>query len=132
MSKSEKRQKRRHSLKCYNGSANDHKTREGMPYGIEQIRKFFFEKHFDFLTGVYQRHIQEVILSSCKKGNSGKWWTMVKAVQFIEQRMAIFWQRGSGMTNGWRKRKNTKVSRRFRNLFIKRERLFLSALMIRF
>jgi len=33
MSKSEKWQKRRHSLKCYNGSATNHKTREGMPYG---------------------------------------------------------------------------------------------------
>ena len=39
---------------------------------IEQIRKFFFEKHLDFLTSVPQRHIQEIILSSCKKGNSGK------------------------------------------------------------
>lgn len=33
MSKSEKWQKRRHSLKCYNGSATNHKTREGMPCG---------------------------------------------------------------------------------------------------
>ena len=39
---------------------------------IEQIRKFFFEKHLDFLTSVPQRRIQEIILSSCKKGNSGK------------------------------------------------------------
>lgn len=38
----------------------------------EQIRKFFFEKHLDFLTSVPQRRIQEIILSSCKKGNSGK------------------------------------------------------------
>ena len=30
MSKSEKWQKRRHSLKCYNGSVTNHKTREGM------------------------------------------------------------------------------------------------------
>lgn len=38
----------------------------------EDIRKFFFEKHFDFLTSVPQRRIQEIILSSCMKGNSGK------------------------------------------------------------
>ena len=39
---------------------------------IEQIRKFFFEKHFDFLTSVPQRRLQEIILGSCVKGNSGK------------------------------------------------------------
>ena len=38
----------------------------------EQIRKFFFERHFDFLTSVPQRRLQEMILSSCTKGNSGK------------------------------------------------------------
>ena len=38
----------------------------------EQIRKFFFEKHFDFLSSVPQRRLQEIILSSCVKGNSGK------------------------------------------------------------
>ena len=38
----------------------------------EQIRKFFFEKHFDFLSSVTQRRVQEIILSSCTKGNSGK------------------------------------------------------------
>ena len=39
---------------------------------IEQIRKFFFKKHFDFLTSVPQRRLQEIILGSCVKGNSGK------------------------------------------------------------
>ena len=38
----------------------------------EQIRKFFFEKHFKFLSSVPQRRLQEMILSSCMKGNSGK------------------------------------------------------------
>ena len=38
----------------------------------EQIRKFFFEKHLDFLTSVPPRRLQEMILSSCVKGNSGK------------------------------------------------------------
>lgn len=38
----------------------------------EQIGKFFFEKHLDFLTSVPQRRIQEIILSSCTRGNSGK------------------------------------------------------------
>lgn len=38
----------------------------------EQIRKSFFEKHLDFLTSVAQRRLQEMILSSCVKGNSGK------------------------------------------------------------
>ncbi len=38
----------------------------------EQIRKFFFEKHFDFLTSVPQQRLQEMILSSCVKGHSGK------------------------------------------------------------
>lgn len=38
----------------------------------EQIRKFFYEKHFDFLTSVPQQRLQEIILSSCVKGNSGK------------------------------------------------------------
>ncbi len=38
----------------------------------EQIRKFFFEKHLDFLTSVPQRRMQEIILASCAKGNSGK------------------------------------------------------------
>ena len=38
----------------------------------EQIRKFFFEKHLDFLSSVPQQRLQEIILSSCVKGNSGK------------------------------------------------------------
>ena len=38
----------------------------------EQIRKFFFERHFDFLTSVPQRRLQEMILCSRMKGNSGK------------------------------------------------------------
>ena len=38
----------------------------------EQIRKFFFEKQLDFLTSVPQQRIQEIILSSCTRGNSGK------------------------------------------------------------
>ena len=38
----------------------------------EQIRKFFFEKHFDFLTSVPQRRLQEMILASYTKGNGGK------------------------------------------------------------
>ena len=38
----------------------------------EQIRKFFFEKHLDFLTSVPQQRIQEIMLSSCTRGNSGK------------------------------------------------------------
>ncbi len=38
----------------------------------EQIRKFFYEKHLDFLTSVPQRRTQEIILASCAKGNSGK------------------------------------------------------------
>lgn len=38
----------------------------------ERIRKFFFEKHFDFLTSVPQQRLQEMILSSCMKGYSGK------------------------------------------------------------
>ena len=38
----------------------------------EQIRKFFFEHHYDFLTSVPQQRLQEIILSSCVKGNSGK------------------------------------------------------------
>ena len=38
----------------------------------EQIRKFFFEKHLEFLTSVPQQRLQEMILSSCMKGHSGK------------------------------------------------------------
>jgi len=38
----------------------------------EQIRKFYFEKHLDFLTSVPQWRTQEIILASCVKGNSGK------------------------------------------------------------
>ncbi len=38
----------------------------------EEIRKFFFEKHLDFLTSVPQRRMQEIIVASCAKGNSGK------------------------------------------------------------
>lgn len=38
----------------------------------EQIRKFFYERHLDFLTSVPQRHIQEIILSCSLRGNSGK------------------------------------------------------------
>jgi len=38
----------------------------------DQLRKFFFEKHLDFLTSVPQRRIQEIILASCARGNSGK------------------------------------------------------------
>ena len=38
----------------------------------EQIRKSFFEKHFDFLISIPQRRLQKIILSSCVKGNSGK------------------------------------------------------------
>ena len=47
-----------------------------MPYGDYSTKRrytqTFFEKHFDFLTSVPQRRIQEIILSSCMKGNSGK------------------------------------------------------------
>ena len=38
----------------------------------EQIGKFFFEKHVDFLTSVPQQRLQEMILSGCMKGHSGK------------------------------------------------------------
>jgi len=38
----------------------------------DELRKFFFEKHLDFLTSVPQRRMQEIILASCAKGNSGK------------------------------------------------------------
>ena len=38
----------------------------------EEIGKFFFEKGLDFLTSVPQQRIQEIILSSCTRGNSGK------------------------------------------------------------
>ena len=38
----------------------------------EEISKFFFEKHLDFLTSVPQQRIQEIMLSSCTRGNSGK------------------------------------------------------------
>jgi len=38
----------------------------------EQIRKFFFEKHLDFLTSVPQRRTQEIIVTNCSKRNSGK------------------------------------------------------------
>ena len=38
----------------------------------EQIGKFFHEKRLDLLTSVPQRRIQEIILSSCARGNSGK------------------------------------------------------------
>ncbi len=38
----------------------------------EQIRKFYFEKHLNFLTSVPQRRTQEIILASCAKGNSRK------------------------------------------------------------
>lgn len=38
----------------------------------EQIRKFFFETHLEFLTSVPQQRLQEMILSSCMKGHSGK------------------------------------------------------------
>ena len=38
----------------------------------EQIRKFFFEKGLDFLTSVPQQRIQEIMLSGCTRGNSGK------------------------------------------------------------
>ena len=38
----------------------------------EEIGKFFFERHLDFLTSVPQQRIQEIMLSSCTRGNSGK------------------------------------------------------------
>ena len=38
----------------------------------EEMRKFFFEKGLDFLTSVLQQGIQEIILSSCTRANSGK------------------------------------------------------------
>jgi len=90
----------------------------------EQIRKFFFEKHLEFLTSVPQQRLQEMILSSCMKGHSGKWWTMASAVQLTGQLMAIFWLRVSGMTSGWKKRKNARASRRFRNFPAEMEHLF--------
>ncbi len=37
-----------------------------------QIRKFYFEKHLDFMTSVPQRRTQEIIVASCAKENSGK------------------------------------------------------------
>ncbi len=53
------------------------KTQGGMPYGENCITErtdtqVFFEKHLDFLTSVPQRRMQEIILASCAKGNSGK------------------------------------------------------------
>ncbi len=45
----------------------------------EQICKFFFEKHLDFWTSVPQRRMQEIILASCAKGNSGKMTDYVEA-----------------------------------------------------
>ncbi len=38
----------------------------------EEIGKFFFEKHLDYLTSVPQQRIQEIMLASCTRGNSGK------------------------------------------------------------
>ena len=39
---------------------------------MDQLRKFFYAKHLDFLTSVPQRRIQEIILSCSLRGNSGK------------------------------------------------------------
>ncbi len=38
----------------------------------EEMRKFFFEKHLDFWTSVPQRRMQEIIVASCAKRDSGK------------------------------------------------------------
>jgi len=38
----------------------------------EEIRKFFYEKGLDFLTSVPRTRMQEIILSSIMKGNTGK------------------------------------------------------------
>ncbi len=37
-----------------------------------EINKFFYEKSFDFLTSVPRARIQEIILASIQKGNTGK------------------------------------------------------------
>ena len=49
---------------------------------------------------------------------------MARVEQRTGQPMATFWQRASGMTNGWKKRKNAKASRRFRNFLAEMEHLF--------
>lgn len=52
------------------------KHKQKCPVGIitsqEPIRKFYYEKHLDFLSNVPQRQFQEIILSSCANGNNSK------------------------------------------------------------
>ena len=47
-----------------------------MPCGDYNIKRantqIFFEKHLDFLTSAPQQRLQEIIVASCVKGNSGK------------------------------------------------------------
>lgn len=93
----------------------------------EQIRKFFFEKHLGFLTSVPQQRLQEMILSSCMKGHSGKMSDYGECGPAHRTTYGHFLARASGMTNGWKKRKNARVSRRFRNFLAEMEHLFLSA-----
>ena len=40
--------------------------------GSEELRKYLYEIGLNFLTGVPQRRIQEIILAMAQKGHSGK------------------------------------------------------------
>lgn len=93
----------------------------------EQIRKFLFEKHFDFLTSVSQQWIQEIILSSCMKGHSRK------MSDYGERGPAHRTTYGHCLAKGkWdderlKETQKCEVFRLFRNFHIEMEHLFLSA-----
>ncbi len=75
-----------------------------MPYGenfiTERINtQVFSEKHLDFLTNVPQRRMQEIILTSCEKGNSGKMTDYAEVFSVHRTTYGYFLPKGtSGMT----------------------------------
>ena len=93
----------------------------------EQIRKFFFEKHFDFLTSVPQQRLQEMILSSCMKGHSGKMSDYGGCGPVHRTTYGHFLAKGKWNDERLEETQNERFFRPFRNFRVEMEHLFLSA-----
>ena len=136
MSKSEKWRKRKQSPKCYNGSASDHKTREGMPCGNYSTQRadtqILFEEYFDFLTSVPQRRLQKMILASCMKGNSGKMTDFGENSTAHRTTYVHFLAKGRWDDKQLEETQNVRAFRQFWNFLTSMGRPSLSVLMIQF
>ena len=98
----------------------------------EQIRKFFFERHFDFLTSVPQRRLQEMILCSRMKGNSGKMTDFGENSTAHRTTYVHFLAKGRWDDKQLEETQNVRAFRQFWNFLTSMGRPSLSVLMIQF